>query len=126
MPAPLSTDLRNKIIDSYNRGEGTYNEIAALFSIGVASVARFLRRFREYGDVSPAPHGGGNQPLIKTKDHKKLESMVVKNTSATADELVGLWYTKYNIRLSRSSMQRALQRIGMTVKKNIKIVRKKS
>jgi transposase len=117
MPAPLSTDLRNKIIEAYNRGEGTYNEIASLFSIGVASVSRFLRRFREHGDVTPSPHGGGNQPLIKTKDHKKLEAMVLKNTSATADELVTLWYEKYNIRLSRSSMQRALKRIDMTVKK---------
>ena len=41
-----STDLRRKIVSAYEQGEGTLDEVAALFDIGRWSVARYLRLHR--------------------------------------------------------------------------------
>jgi transposase len=47
MVASISLDLRQRVVDAYNRGGLTYAAVASLFSVGQASVCRWLRRNRE-------------------------------------------------------------------------------
>ncbi|GEM_PF-5279674 len=44
MPGPLPIELRQRIVDAYNNGEGTYQELAERFMVGRATVDRVLNR----------------------------------------------------------------------------------
>jgi transposase len=118
MSVPLSLDLRERIVAAYRRGEGTYAEIAERFDVGEASVSRLLRRHRERGGVAPSPRGGGNRPKIASAEYATLVSFVAEMPDRTVEELRQAWQTRTATALSRSAMQRALLKAGLSRKKS--------
>lgn len=117
MGAPLSKDIRERVVAAYEAGEGTYDELAARFSVGPATVSRLLRSYREHGSVDPRPRGGGMPPKIGVEDLRLLRRIVASASDLTAAELARLWTERTGTQLSRAAMQRALQRAGLTRKK---------
>ena len=118
MAAPLSLDLRRRIVARYRLGKETYKEIAELFGVGEASVSRVLRRARELGDPKPKPPGGGFPPRISDADLSKLVKLVAEKPDRTIEELCGVWIARYGGPITTSSMYRALCRAGLTRKKS--------
>ena len=59
MPAPLSIDLRQRIIKAYEAGGVTQQQVAERFDVGIASVVRLLARKRATGGLEPKPNVGG-------------------------------------------------------------------
>lgn len=118
MASPISTDLRRSLVEAYARGEGTYAELARLFGIGDATVSRILRRKRERGSVEPDGHGGGMPALIADAELPVLREMVMSAPDRTVTELCAEWRRVHKIKVSRSSMLRALRRADLTWKKN--------
>lgn len=116
MPAPYDQDLRLRIVNAYARGEGSFSDLAKRFEVGRATVARYLRRKREKGHVEPDGHAGGTVAKIGPDDMEALCKLVAGATDKRVEDLARIWSKKKN-RLSRSAMQRALKRFGLTVKK---------
>ena len=108
-----SIDLRQRVVEAYESGEGTQKEIAELFGVSLSWVESLLRRWRETGSVLPKPHGGGRQAKITGKTLDRLKTLVAENPSATLEELRRKCRTKGSI----MSVFRALQRLGITRKK---------
>jgi transposase len=118
MPAPLPLPTREAIVRGSNQGL-TYAEIASLLGVGVASVSRTLRRSREHGTVEPDPPGGGNLSPLRDRVLRVLKYLVEKKLSDATLEELAVELTHYaGIATSRSSVSRALQRLGMTRKKS--------
>ena len=82
-----SLDLRQKVVAAYERGEGTIDETAALFSVGPTFVKKMLRLHRESGDLSPLPHGGGHTPKLSDKHLHLLRAEIKRNNDVTIEEL---------------------------------------
>ena len=61
MPGPHPQSLRDRVIEAYNDGEGTYRELAARFKVGEASVNRWVALDRWCGDSSPKRMGGARR-----------------------------------------------------------------
>src|SRR3954463_12686191 len=61
---PYSQDLRQRILDTIQRGDGSVRQIARRFLVSVSFVTRLLRTHRSTGSLEPRPHGGGNPPLL--------------------------------------------------------------
>lgn len=118
MPEALSLDLRRRIVAAYKRGEGTYAEIAALFSVGEASVSRLLSLERATGEVSPRPHGGGAPAKIDDDELDALRALVRRKPDATRAELCAVWRQERGVKLSVSTMGRALRAAGLSRKKS--------
>lgn len=114
----ISTDLRRRLVAAYDRGEGTYAEIARLFGVGEATVSRVLRRQRERGSVEPDGHGGGMPARISDEELPALRELVLAAPDRTVEELRREWRRLRKTVLSRSSMLRALRRANLTWKKN--------
>ena len=51
MAAPYSIDLREKVLTKYESGDYAQEEIATLFSIGISSIKRWLKKKRETGNI---------------------------------------------------------------------------
>ena len=112
----ISTDLRRRIVDAYERGlTQTYAETAKIFGVGTATVSRLLRRDRETGDVLPKPRGGNYKPVVD--DAWALEHAKA-SPDATLTERVLAWDEHSGRKVSRSAMANALARIGWSYKKD--------
>lgn len=110
-------ELRQRVVDAYIRGEGSYVAVSVLFSVGVATVKRWVRQFRREGHVKPQKKGGGNRSDISVK---ALEKVLVKLGDGNAGEITAAYNRGRRGKARRhvSSINRALHRAGYVVKKN--------
>lgn len=112
-----SLELRVRVVRAYEAGEGSYPVIAARFSVGEASVRRWVSLHRK-GDLRPRRKGGGT-PSVIARD--EIEAALARVRDATAGELTAEFNRKrhWRVRVHVSSMKRALHRHGYVVKKNV-------
>ena len=118
MPAPISTDIRIRILEARAQEGQTYEELAERFGVGRATVDRVLRLARETGSVEPAPHGGGTPPRVGEAERVVLRELVDARPDATLDELCLALAAKTGVEISRSTMCREMRLLRFTRKKN--------
>lgn len=111
-----SIDLRQKIIDAYN-SKDSFRNIAKRFSVSRSFVQKLVSRYRDTGRVSARPHGGGQQSKLQSEQIERLRQIVIENSDATLSELSDVLESKTKIRISRSTMDRLLQKLQLTRKK---------
>lgn len=113
-----SLDLRQKVVAAYQRGEGTIDEIAELFSVGPTFVKKMLRLHREGSDLSPLPHGGGHTPKLSDKHLQMIRAEIARNNDATAEQLRELLRKRASVEVSQPTISRTLARLNLRRKKN--------
>lgn len=69
MTAPLSQDLRRRLVRAVDEGSSA-REAAARFDVSVSASIKLIRRVRETGSTAPAKIGGYRKPLLA--DHGEL------------------------------------------------------
>ncbi len=117
MPQPYDMALRERAVAAYERGDGTYAELATLFMLDHRTLERWVARLRATGSVAPRPKGGGWRSPI---DLDALRAVVRAHPDGTAMELC----RAYNRRVRRAqrttetSFRRAMHRQGYVLKKN--------
>jgi DNA-binding transcriptional regulator LsrR (DeoR family) len=55
---PYSMDLRARILDSYDHGEGTQEELARIIRVSSRKIQKLLAQRRQTGSIDPRPHLG--------------------------------------------------------------------
>lgn len=65
MAKPYSKDLRERVVAAVERGGLSRHQAAARFDLGVSTVIRWVRRFRETGSVAPGRMGGHRPKTIR-------------------------------------------------------------
>lgn len=118
MAAFITSDVRARIIQAYQSERGTYQCLADIFGVGIATVNRVLRRYREAGDHRMAPRKGGRKAKIGLGHAKEVAKMVQLMPDATFDEYTVYWRQNHSKDISRASIVRGLQRLGYTRKKD--------
>ncbi len=115
-------DLRQRVVDAYHRGEGSFKKIAERFDIGEATVNRWVRLARETGSVAPRPHGGGHPTHFHEEGLKNLRALVEEMPDATTYELTDAWHARGYPQVSRSALTKALsKKLGLTKKKDLQL-----
>ena len=117
MAAPISTDLRTRVIAAYEAKEGGYGTLGERFDIDPSTVRRWVKRKKKTGNVDPIVARGSVPLLISADELPKILKMVEEKSDLTADELVTGWREKSGASVSRSTMVRALKRLGLSFKK---------
>jgi transposase len=110
-------ELRRRVVERYEAGGHSYADISAQFSIGEATVKRWVWRFRQTGSLVPTPKGGGTPSTIMAEE---IERLLADGADATAGELTAALNRQRTPRrrVHVSSMKRALHRHGYVVKKS--------
>jgi transposase len=112
---PYSQDLRQRIIDTVGRGEGTVLQIAQRFLVSVSFVTRLLQLHRSSGSVEPRPHGGGNPAVLTADDFEHLREFIRKRPDATLQECAAHLGTPCSL----VTISRALTKLGLPRKKKV-------
>jgi transposase len=115
---PYSTDLRQKIVRAYDDRLGSQRAIAELFGVSRSFVEKLLHRRRATGEITALPHGGGRQLLCQHKEQQLVRRLIEQQPDATLDELCEAIAKKRQLRVSRPTMSRILQRLDLRRKKS--------
>lgn len=116
MPRPISVDLRMRAIETVLSGENDYDEAAAQFHVGRASISRWLSKYRKTGGVEPLPMGGSQSSFDKEK-REVLRWLVFSYPDATLAELVDLLRDEIQFETNDSTLSRVLSELRITRKK---------
>jgi transposase len=112
---PLSQDLRQRILETVERGEGSLRQIARRFLVSLSFVTRLLQLHRSTGSLQPRPHGGGNPAKLGPQDLERLRELVRQQPDATREEL----RPSLGVSCSTMTIARALRTLGLPRKKKI-------
>jgi transposase len=110
-----SQDLRQRILDTVQGGDGTLGQIARRFLVSVSFITRLLQLHRSTGSLEPRPHGGGNPAVLGPEDLEQLRELVQKQPDATLEEL----RQRLGVSCSLMTISRALRKLGLPRKKKI-------
>jgi hypothetical protein len=67
MPAPLSLDLRQRIMSADQTEEGSQRQLAKRFKVSLSFIRDLVRRYRETNTIEPKPHVGGAVAKLEPK-----------------------------------------------------------
>jgi transposase len=112
---PYSHDLRQRILETVLRGEGSLRQIARRFLVSLSFVTRLLQLHRSTGSLPPRPHGGGNPAKLGPQDLERLRELVRQQPDATLEEL----RQRLGVSCSTMTIARALRKLRLPRKKKI-------
>jgi transposase len=114
---PLSQDLRRRVVEAYERKQGSIRALAQRFVVSQSSVFRFLDQYRATGTLAPRPRGGGARPRIDEPALQALERLITEKPDATLQELRERLAQASGAYVHPSTVWRALKRLGKRRKK---------
>jgi transposase len=112
---PYSQDLRQRIVDTIQHGDGTIGQVAERFLVSISFVTRLLQLYRSTGSVEPRPHGGGNPAVLTPEDLQRLRELIRQRPDATLEEC----RTHLGTSCSLMTISRALSQLGLPRKKKV-------
>ena len=118
MPAPLSVDLRQRILAAYEAKEGSQRQLAERFKVSLSFIRDLRRHYRETGTVQPKAHGGGAVAKLGKEELPIVEALVAAQPDALLKELCERFAQKTGVEVSLSTMQQAVCKLKLSVKKN--------
>jgi putative transposase len=87
MPAPLSNDLRKRIIDAKLRGD-TEEKIASEKSVNKSTVTKLWFLYRSTGSYVPRPNPRGRKPMLSPEQLEQIGQAIKEQPDITLQELI--------------------------------------
>jgi transposase len=113
-----SLDLRQKVIDAYNRKEGSQRQLAKRFSVSLSFIQDLLKRYRQDKTIEPRRHGGGATAKLSEEHLALVVRLVESDNDAILVELCERLEQHSGVRVSRATMGRITQQLRLTRKKS--------
>jgi len=110
----ISLDLRQRIVEAYDAGEGTRQEIADRIKVSLHMVKKLLAQRCKLGSIEPRHHMCGRKPRLDEQDLPWLKKTVSKRPDITLEELRRMCAKPCGM----GTMFRALQQLRASYKKN--------
>src|SRR5215204_1512549 len=114
MTAPLSQDLRRRIVRAVEGGS-SIRRAAARYEVSPSAAVKLMRRVRETGSTAPARIGRHRRPVLEP--HADVVWALVEATDITLAEIRGELHERGIVVHALSTIHHALRRIGLTRKK---------
>jgi transposase len=116
MPAPMSLDLRARIVRSVEGGS-SIREAARRFAVSPSAAIKLMQRVRTTGSAAPARFGGHRRPLLAPHE-SDLRRLVEVSPDITLAELQAELERRSGVVAGLSTIHNALRRIGLRHKKS--------
>src|SRR4029079_7818757 len=111
MPAPLSGDLRERIVAAITDGS-SMRGAAARFSVSPSSAIKLMARFRAAGSVHTARYGGHRRPILSPHEDL-LRAMVAERPDMTLAEIRDELRQQRGLSVCLATIHVRLHRLGL-------------
>ena len=116
MPAPISMDLRERIVRAVESGS-SIRAAARRFEVSASAAIKLLRWVRETGSPAPAQVGGHRPPALAGHEHD-LVKLVEATPDITLVELRAELQRRLGLNPGLSTLHRRLHGLGLRHKKS--------
>ena len=113
MARTLSLDLRERILNSYDKGEGTRDEIAHRFQVSLGMVKKLLQQRRHTKCIKPRHHLAGRKKLIVAEHRIAIRQHLKRKPDLTLAELREV----LGLKCTLPAIHYVLVNMGLTYKK---------
>ena len=120
-----SLDLRQKIVDAYAEGKISQRQLAKQFRVTLSFIEKLLKQQREIGSIAPKQRTQQTPPKLTDEHLKVLEQLVEEQNDATLEELRDRLEQRTGVRIGRSTVDRMLTKLDLSIKKNTASQRKR-
>lgn len=115
---PYSLDLRQKIVDAYNKGGISQRKIAKNFGVALSFVSKLLVQHRRLGTIGPKIRTEQTPIKLSSAQLVILGQLVEEQPDATLSELKERLREKTDVSIGSSTIDRMLRlHLGLTFKK---------
>ncbi len=116
MVKALSDDLRMRVVAAVEAG-ASRRQAAARFGVSVSSAIRWVRRWRDWGEVGARPQGGDRRSGRIEAQAGVLLSQVEERPDVTLTELQAVLRER-GVAVGIATLWRFFERRGISFKKN--------
>lgn len=110
-----SVDMREKVLRAVDQGYAR-KEIVKLLGVSPATIKRYLKQRRETGHMTPKAIPG-RPPKKMGPLQAELVAQLQAHHDRDLEEQCRLWEQSHGVRVSTTTMSRAIKRVGWTRKK---------
>ena len=110
-----SMDLRERVWATL--AQESMRQTAKRFRVSLYFIYRLKQRYQEMGTLAPRPHGGGHGAIVDEAGAEFIRGVLAEESELTLKELCQQYPERFAREVSKSSMDRALRRLGLTRKK---------
>jgi transposase len=116
MPAPISMDLRLRIVSAVEGGS-SMRAAARRFAVSPSAAIKLMQRVRTTGSAAPARYGGHRRPLLAPHE-AALRGLVTAQPDITLAELQAELQRRRGVVAGLSTLHNTLRRLGLRHKKS--------
>jgi len=116
MPAPMSLDLRRRIVAAVEQGS-SIREAARRFAVSPSAAIKLMQRVRTTGSPAPARFGGHRRPRLAPYE-ADLRRLIEATPDITLAELQATLARRVGIVAGLSTIHNTLRRLGLPLKKS--------
>lgn len=113
-----SLDFRQKIVETYDRGGISQQELAVRFCVSVFFVKKLFRQRRRYGTIAPLAKNGWQKGLLTEEMVEFMISLCKQNNKIKLQEIGDCVESRFDIRLSNSTICRVVKKLNLKRKKS--------
>lgn len=118
MAKAYSDDLRRKLLEAHDRGEGSLAELARRFGVSVPWAWKISRQRRQTGRMERVEQRHGPPSRMTAAVQASLRALVRQQPDVTLMELQQRLWGSERIRVSFQHLWRVLQKMGLRLKKS--------
>ena len=115
MTAPLSQDLRKRLVRAVEEGASA-RKAAARFAVNASAAIKLVRRVRQTGSTAPAQIGGYRKPLLAGQE-EFLRELTARRKGITLAEIRAALIERGVAPVSLMTIWTALRRLDLSKKK---------
>ena len=115
MTAPLSQDLRERIVHAVEDGS-TIRQAARRFAVSASAAIKLMQRVRQTGSTVPAKIGGHRRPILEPQADT-LRAIVSSKAGITLREIKAALAARGIVVTALSTIADMLHRLGLSHKK---------
>jgi len=118
MAKAYSDDLRRKLLQAHDRGEGSLRVLAKRFGVSVPWAWKISRQRRQSGQMERVEQRHGPPSRMTAAVQASLRGLVRQQPDVTLMELQQRLWASERVRVSFQHLWRVLQNMGLRLKKS--------
>ena len=118
MAKAYSDDLRRKLLEAHDRGEGSLGELARRFGVSVPWAWKISRQRRRTGRMERVEQRHGPPSRMTAAVQASLRGLVRQQPDVTLVELQQRLWRSERVQVSFQHLWRVLQKMGLRLKKS--------